>query len=49
LTEHAAPVRLAAFDRQDRFLAAHIAGHQLELGAEHVIEDDGLTSMTPMA
>ena len=39
--EHAAAVRLAALDRQDRFLAADIAGHQLELGPKHVIEDDG--------
>jgi hypothetical protein len=34
-------VRLAALDRQDRFLAADIAGHQLELGPKNVIEDDG--------
>ena len=34
-------MRLAALDRQDRFLAADIAGHQLELGPQHVIEDDG--------
>jgi hypothetical protein len=33
-------VRLAALDRQDRFLGANIAGHQLEPGAEHVVEHE---------
>ena len=40
MAEHAAAVRLAALDRQDRFLAADIAGDQLELGAEHLVEHD---------
>src|SRR5262245_37123787 len=40
VTEHAAPMHLAAFDCQDRFLAADIAGYQFELGAEHVVENE---------
>jgi hypothetical protein len=41
-------MRLAAFDRQDGFLSADVAGHQLELGAEHVVEDDGALKAVSM-